>query len=122
VVAAQVDTPLQLTAEAAFAAPRAGGGSFVVPRGAGAAYAAVPRSGGGVAMAAPRAGGGVAWSGRGPRHGRHHVRHGAFALGLAAPDYYDDATPYSYADDDCYQLQQVPTAWGWQYRRVYVCD
>jgi hypothetical protein len=101
---------------AAFAVPRAGGGSFVAPRSAGAAFAAVPRAGGGVAVAAPRAGAG-SWSGG---H-RRHVRRGAFALGLAAPYYYDDATPYYYADD-CYQLQQVPTAWGWQYQRVYVCD
>jgi hypothetical protein len=103
---------------AAMAAPRTGGGAFVAPRGAGAAFAAVPR-GGGVAMAAPRAGG--SWSG-GHLRGRHHVRRGAAALGFAAPYYYDDATPYYSADGDCYQLQQVPTAWGWQYQRVYVCD
>src|SRR6266540_6146283 len=119
---------------AAFAAPRGGGGGgFVAPRGGGGgggggfvaprggtAFAAVPRGGGGVAVAAPRAGAG-SWSG-GPWRGRHHVRRGAIALGFAAPYYYDYATPYYYADDDCYQLQQVPTAWGWQYQRVYVCD
>ena len=33
-------------------------------------------------MAAPRAGGGAAWSGRGLRHGRHHVRRGAFHSAL----------------------------------------
>jgi hypothetical protein len=104
---------------AAVAAPRAGGGSFVAPRGAGAAYAAVPRSGGGVAMAAPRAGG--SWSG-GHRLGRHHARRGAFALGFVAPYYYDDYATSYVAADDCYELQQVRTAWGWQYQRVYVCD
>jgi hypothetical protein len=69
-------------------------------------------------VATPRGSG--AWSG-GHRRGRHHIRGGAVALGFAAPYYYDYATPY-YADDDCYELRQVPTAWGWQYRRVYVCD
>jgi hypothetical protein len=73
-------------------------------------------------MAAPRAGGGAAWSGRGLRHGRHHVRRGAFALGFVAPYYYDDYATSYVADDDCYELQQVRTALGWQYRRVYVCD
>ncbi len=156
-MAAQVDTPLQLTAEAEAAALRVAAAAEApvwghapaaerrlrrraqaagrVSRCHAQAAAALSRR---VARAQPmlrcraqaverpsRRRGQVvasAWSGRGHRHGRHHVRRGAFALGFVAPYYYDDYATSYVADDDCYELQQVRTALGWQYRRVYVCD
>src|SRR6266851_1995449 len=69
--------------------------------GGGVSAGGFARGGGGAPNIGARGGAG-SWSGG---H-RRHVRRGAIALVFAAPYDYDDATPY-YADDDCYQLQQV---------------
>jgi len=50
-------------------------------------------------------------------HHRHHFRR--FAIGFSGPDSYYD---YPYYYDDCYQLRQVPTRYGWRWVRVNVCD
>jgi hypothetical protein len=44
-----------------------------------------------------------------------------FAFGF--PGYYNDYDyDYGYYDNGCYQLRQVRTAYGWRWRRVWVCD
>ena len=56
------------------------------------------------------------FSGRGFRH-RHFA---SFALGAYYADY-----PYHYADypyDDCYDVVQVRTNYGWRWRRVNLCS
>ena len=47
------------------------------------------------------------------RQFRHHRHHRRFFVVTAAP--------YYYYDDGCYQLQQVPTRWGWRWQRVWLC-
>ncbi len=76
-------------------------------------------------------GGGARFANAGFRHGgfgRHHrFRHFVpFAVGFGVPYYYnnyyydDYYAGYPY-DEGCYELTQVPTPYGWRWRRVYVC-
>jgi hypothetical protein len=53
---------------------------------------------------------------RGRDHGR--FRGPGFAFGYY-PGY--DYNTYDY-NDGCYQLREVPTRYGWRWRRVWVCD
>jgi hypothetical protein len=55
---------------------------------------------------------------RGDRdHDRGRFR--SFAFGF--PGYYSDYD-YDYNDYSCFQVRQVPTRYGWRWRRVWVCD
>jgi hypothetical protein len=45
---------------------------------------------------------------------RHFRQAPAFAYGFAEP--------YGYADDGCYQWQQVQTNYGWTWAQVNVCE
>ena len=54
---------------------------------------------------------------RGAFHGRG-FRGNGFARFRAAPFVFGNTYAY---DDGCWQLRRVPTHWGWQWRRVWVC-
>jgi hypothetical protein len=86
--------------------PRMGGGGG--PR-MGGHIGSGPRVGG--YGPGPRVGNNYAYRGhRGWNGGRRYIGPG-IAFGFAAP--------YAYAS--CYQVRRVPTRWGLQYRRVWVC-
>lgn len=91
--------------------PRMGGGPG--PR-TGGYVGSGPRVGGGYASG-PRVGGRYAYGGwnRGWHGPRRHYYGPGIAFGLAAP--------YAYSYASCYQVRRVPTRWGLQYRRVWVC-
>jgi hypothetical protein len=89
------------------------GGQNFVARGSGQNFAAAQ--------------GGGNWNGG--WRGRRHFRGPAVAFGLAAPYYYDYATPYddyAYSDDSaysedssaCYRIRIVRG----EYRRTWVCE
>ncbi|EKS41300.1 MAG: hypothetical protein ACJAVZ_000328 [Afipia broomeae] len=93
------------------------GGGFSGPR-----FAAAP----GMARFAAMPGGGARFANAGFHHGRfwhHHRRFAPFAVGFGFPYYYDNYyyDDYYGYDEGCYQLTQVPTPYGWRWRRVYVC-
>jgi hypothetical protein len=61
----------------------------------------------------------------GREHGRDHdgrFRGPNFAFGFGYPDYYGSDYYYNNYDDGCYELREVPTRYGWRWRRVWVCD
>ena len=73
-------------------------------------------------------GGGARFANAGFRHGRfghhHHRRFVPFGVGFGFPYYYNNYyydNYYAGYDEGCYQLTQVPTPYGWTWRRVYVC-
>ena len=108
-----------MSAGGAIAAPRSGGNFAVSPGGtprSAVSPGGAPRSGG-----QSFAQGGRNWQGGGnwQHHRRHHFRGPGIAFGLAAPYYYDYATPYVYeGDDDCWQIRLRRG----EYVRVWVCD
>jgi hypothetical protein len=113
---------------AAFARSAPSGGNFAMQPKSGLGGQAFVQPGGGKGFVQPGGGGqrfvqGNAgnWQGGNWPHHRRHFRGPVF--GFAGPAYYDYATPY-YSDDDdgCYQLRAVETAYGIQYRRIWVCD
>jgi hypothetical protein len=57
------------------------------------------------------------WQGGASQHARRHHRGPFFAYGFGAPYFYDDAYPYYYGDDGCWDVRFVRGA----YRRVWVC-
>jgi len=88
--------------------PQGGGGQNFVARGGGQNFAVQ---------------GGGHWNGSQWRD-RPHVRGPVVTYGFATPYYYDDASPYYYEDDGegCYRIVPVQTAYGLEYRRVWVCE
>ena len=76
-----------------------------------------PRMGGHYAHG-PRVGGRYAhgWN-RGWQGPRRHYGYRSYGPGIA----FGFAAPYAYSNASCYQVRRVPTRWGLQYRRVWVC-
>lgn len=114
-----------MSAGGAIAAPRSGGNFAVSPGGAprsAVSPGGAPRSGGqSFAQGGGNWQGGRNWQGGGnwQHHRRHHLRGPGIAFGLAAPYYYDYATPYVYeGDDDCWQIRLRRG----EYVRVWVCE
>lgn len=95
---------------------RGGGGEAAIQGGVRSRGGPVVRGDAGQRFGGGQWRGGNRWSGRydGGRHFRHAP---AVAFGFAAPYVYN----YGYADDDCYQWQQIRTNYGWTWARVDVC-